>query len=348
MSEIDNILQLLTSKNDLDENQATFTARALASPEVTLYQKKSILIALTDKGETAIEVTAFAKVFRELSRKIDVADFANEAIDVCGTGGDHSGSFNISTTVSFVLAAAGIPVFKHGNRSVTSKCGSADLLSELGFNIQSEPDEIRQSLKELNYCFFFAPLYHPAFKEIVPVRKELAVEGKRTIFNLLGPLINPGEPNFQLLGVYAEDWVAPIATALDHLGLSRGLVVHSKLPNGKGMDEMSCAGKNKIIGFGELVDVNEEVDLSSVGLSECSVQDLLGGSVADNVNFLYEILSGKGNRGLVDSIALNAGAALWIANKANNLQDGVDIAINLIQSGKVNSWLITAQKFYKK
>ena len=203
------ITDVLFAGGNLQPDQAEALAELLISPEVSQESKRDCLLALAVKGETATEVAAFARTFRGQAVDPNVGEWASRAIDVCGTGGDGSGTFNISTAVSFIVAAAGIPVFKHGNRSITSKCGSADLMEALGIKIDAESERMRDSLHELNFCFFYAPAYHPAFKEIMPVRRALAEAGQRTIFNLLGPLINPGRPAFQLLGVFSKEWVQP-------------------------------------------------------------------------------------------------------------------------------------------
>ena len=236
---------------DLEQSEITIAADLLASSEPAMDDKERLLVALADKGETPSEIAAFASRFRELARNPDLDEFSKAAIDVCGTGGDKSGSFNVSTTVSFVLSAAGVPVFKHGNRSITSKCGSADLLEAIGIQLEAEPQMLRSSLEELHFAFFFAPAYHPAFKEIVPVRKRLAEKGRRTVFNVLGPLINPGRPAHQLLGVFSPDFVSIISSCLEALNLRSGLVVHGISPEG-GLDELSCSGTNKVSGVGKM------------------------------------------------------------------------------------------------
>ena len=308
------------------------------------------MAALSNKGESVTEVAAFASKFRELAVDPGVDAWAAEAIDVCGTGGDGAHTFNISTAVSFIVAAAGVPVFKHGNRSITSKCGSADLLEVLGFDLQASPEIQKASLETLNFCFFFAPAYHPAFKEIMPVRKALAADGQRSIFNLLGPLINPGRPAHQLLGVYSERWVRPLAEALDVLGLKSGLVAHGCPTPDQGLDELSCAGENILAGFGRLSGLRTFPALEALNLSSCDFSSLRGGDAAFNLQILHALANKDKpeiNPGLRDSILLNAGMALWIVGKSNSAGAGVDKARETIDSGLLKDWMQRAQNFYR-
>jgi anthranilate phosphoribosyltransferase len=349
MQEIHELTNILVGGRDLDSNLAENAAALLASPSVDPNAKQAFLMALSDKGETAIELAAFAASFRALAKDPGVEAWASRAIDVCGTGGDGSQTFNISTAVSFVVAAAGVPVFKHGNRSITSKCGSADLIEALGVRLHAPPELLRRSLEELDFCFFFAPEFHPAFKEIMPVRQALAAEGRRSIFNLLGPLINPGRPAYQLMGVFAEHWVEPIAEALDVIGLSAGLVAHCTPETGFALDELSCVGRNHVAGFGRLKELRGELSPAEYGLPSCRHRALKGGDVPANIKTLHAIFSVSScdiPKGLVDSILLNAGAALWIAEKVNDLKAGVDLAREVIESGQAKQWLKRVQTFY--
>ena len=344
-------IEILESGTELAAGQVSAAAELLIRPEVSADEKKNFLLALADKGETAAEVAAFARVFRSHAVDPGVEEWAAGAVDVCGTGGDGSGTFNISTAVSFVVAAAGVPVFKHGNRSITSKCGSADLLEALGIRIDAPQEQLRESLRELNFCFFFAPAFHPAFKEIMPVRRALAEAGRRTVFNLLGPLINPGRPVYQLLGVFSEQWAQPLADALGALGLKSGLVVHSRASSGEALDELSCAGENYLAGFGKLADAAKTLKSSDVGLAECPFSDLKGGDVAQNLSVMHALLKGSVDGvpvGLRNSVLLNAGIALWIAGKASEMAAGVTLAEELLQSGRVEAWLKRVRSFYEK
>ena len=342
---------ILTSSADLTTEQASTVAELLIRPDVPIAEKQACLLALANKGETATEVAAFARVFRDYAVDPGVEEWAGRAIDVCGTGGDGSGTFNISTAVSFIVAAAGVPVFKHGNRSITSKCGSADLLEALGIRIDAPNELLRDSLSELNFCFFFAPAYHPAFKEIMPVRRALAESGKRTIFNLLGPLINPGRPLHQLLGVFSERWVQPLAHALGDLGLKAGLVVHGRARSGEPLDELSCAGENYVAGFGKLSNMAKTLKVSDLGLPECDFSDLAGSDVTGNVATMHALLSGSADTvpaGLRNSVLLNAGLALWISGAASEVSAGVALAEETLRSGRVGTWLKQARSFYEK
>lgn len=351
MQQIEELTTIVAEGTGLSSVLAAEAAQLLASPDIDAGSKKAFLNALSAKGESAEEVAAFATTFRDLAVNPDVEEWAPRAIDVCGTGGDGAHTFNISTTVSFIVAAGGVPVLKHGNRSITSKCGSADLLEAIGIKLDASKDVIKASLDELSFCFFFAPAYHPAFKEIMPVRKALAEEGKRSIFNLLGPLINPGRPAHQLLGVFSQQWVSPLADALHSLGLDAGLVAHCSPEPDKSLDELSCSGVNYVSGFGRLQGTTSLESLEGLGLTPCSLNDLKGGDVKDNLSILDSLLSGDVKAvspGLYDSILLNAGAALWVSGRTADLSEGVALARELIESGKVLSWLKSAQNFYAK
>ena len=350
MATLEELRKTITNGGDLDWEVATQAALALADEDLGNPEKAAFLIALAGKGETATEVAAFAATFRKLAVDPEVGEWAAHAVDVCGTGGDGSGTFNISTTVSFIAATAGVPVFKHGNRSITSKCGSADLLEALGFKLDAPLPILRESLRELNFCFFFAPAFHPAFKAIMPVRKELAGQGIRTIFNLLGPLINPGQPAHQLLGVFSDEWVAPLAEALGALDLKAGLVVNGKPEAGRALDELSCAGSNTVAGLGGLDAVAGALNAADAGLAECDFADLRGGDVAVNLELLDGLVGRAGAEqvpaGLRDTVLMNAGAALWVAGRASDLKDGVGQARELLESGAVREWLDKARNFY--
>lgn len=351
MRNLEQYINSLNEGRDLSRESAGSAATLLASADVSSAGKQAFLIALSEKGETSTEVAAFASTFRSLAVDPGVDEWASKAIDVCGTGGDGSRTFNISTAVSFIVAAAGVPVFKHGNRSITSKCGSADLIEALGVRLDAPHEVLRHSLEELNFCFFFAPEFHPAFKEIMPVRKALAGEGRRSVFNLLGPLINPGRPAYQLMGVFAEHWVEPIADALDAIGLDAGLVAHCTPGTGLALDELSCVGRNHVAGFGRFKARRGELSPTEAGLATCRHHALKGGDVAANIKTLHAIFTSTPcdiPQGLVDSILLNAGAALWIAGEANDLKSGVDLAREVVVSGQAGQWLKRVQAFYAK
>ncbi|MDQ8208712.1 anthranilate phosphoribosyltransferase [Coraliomargarita sp. SDUM461003] len=353
MTGIEQLTSALLEGQDLSSETARRAASMLAASNVSMEAKQAFLIALAEKGESAIEVAAFAAEFRSLALDPGVEAWASQAIDVCGTGGDGSSTFNISTAVSFIVAAAGVPVFKHGNRSITSKCGSADLIEALGIRLDAPHEVLRRSLDELNFCFFFAPAFHPAFKEIMPVRQALAAAGRRSIFNLLGPLINPGRPAYQLMGVYAERWVEPIAAALGEIGLKAGLVAHCTPEPGLALDELSCVGRNHVAGFGRLASLRGELSPGQAGLDTCDLASLRGGDVEANIQTLHQLFGAESGAasnsvpaGLWNSVLLNAGAALWIAEKAPDLKAGVFLAREVLESGRAARWLVQVQSFY--
>ncbi len=330
----------------LTRDQARTAADLLASAEAGAEEKADFLTALARKGEVASEVSGIAERFRELSRNPGLEAWQDKAIDVCGTGGDKVGSYNISTTVVFALAALGVPVFKHGNRSITSKCGSANLLEALGVPLMADDETLRRSLSELGFCFMFAPAFHPAFKEVMPVRQQLAAKGQRTVFNILGPLINPARPAYQLLGVYAPQVVPLMAETLGQLGVRSGLVVHCRLRDGRGMDELTVAGANEVQGFGRLAGFGGRFEPKAWGLAEAPVAELLGGELAENLALLDALLAGRAPKGLEDTVVANVAAALFLVGRAGSIEDGVAEARDALLGGKTSARIVQARDFF--
>ena len=342
MSGLSAIKTKLDASADLSEEEATRLAQAFLQP-ISVEEKVALLRSLSKKGESAVELGSFAKHYQGLATDPGVGGYADRAIDVCGTGGDGAETFNISSTVSFIVAAAGIPVFKHGNRSITSKCGSADLLESLGIRLDLTGAEIKHSLQKFNYAFFFAPNYHPAFRAVAETRKVLAQLGERSIFNLLGPLINPGKPAFQLIGVFAPKVIELYAQAMNHLALKSGAAVSCRVSEQQALDELSCAGENIISPVGKASASLEEVpDLADLGLIPCDLSDLRGGDINTNRTMLEKLLNGGWSdlpQGLIDTVLLNAGLALSLASQGLSLKEGIDKAAELLQNGAVAKWL---------
>jgi len=347
MSLLSTLLPSLAEGHELTSSEIESLCGALASADVGANEKAAFLIALADKGETGAEIAGFAACFRGMARASPLDRWSDDGIDVCGTGGDKSGTFNISTVVAFILAASGIPVLKHGNRSITSKCGSADLLEALGVRIDADDDLLTRAMEELGFVFLFAPAFHPAFKEIGPVRKELAERGRRSIFNILGPLINPARPAHQLLGVYGEPVVAVMADALHRLGLTAGLVVHGALGDGRGIDELTVVSENTAAGFGRLVDQPRRITAADAGLAEAPFEHLMGGEVQENLTLLDRVLDGTAPSGLIDTIVLNGATGLYIAGRAESIRDGVAPAREQLLGGGVKDLISRTSAFYE-
>ncbi len=326
--------------------EVDLAAAALAEEGVPEVDKVDFLAALSKKGETAAEVAAFARNFRARAIDPGVGAWADRAIDIVGTGGDHAGGFNISSLVVLVLACAGVPVMKHGNRGITSKCGSADLLSALGVKLDASPETLRRALADLGYVFFFAPGYHPAFKHIAPVRRTLAARGQRSVFNILGPLLNPGRPAHILLGVFSEPWVSKLADVLDLLGTKAGLAVHGVLGEGKGIDELTTATSNRVRGVGRLRSIDGWWQAEELGFTRSTFDGLRGGDVTENLAIVDSLLAGKGPGSLVDTIVLNAATALWITEKVPSICEGADAARDLLLGGAVRRKISATQEFY--
>jgi anthranilate phosphoribosyltransferase len=344
------MLETLTAKlqarADLSAPEAAAAAAALASPETPEEAKIAFLSAHHAKGETPVEIAAFAAAYRALAVNPGVEEWAPRALDVVGTGGDHAGGFNISSLVTLTLASAGVVVMKHGNRGITSQCGSADLLAALGLDLAAAPDRARAALRELGFCFFFAPAYHPVFKNILPVRRALAARGQRTVFNILGPLVNPGRPARTLLGAYAPALVAKLARAFDELGDEAALVVHGVIAEGRGIDEMTTATENIVQGSGRLREVSGRWSAADFGLARSPVEHLAGGDVAANVEITQAVLAGRGPAGLEDTIVLNAATGLWLAGRLANIREGLEPARELLLGGAVARKIAAMREFY--
>lgn len=347
MFELASLTARILHDSELTPAEVEHAAAGLAGPTETDEAKAAFLSALARRGESAGEVAAFANAFRARAIDPGVGDWSDRAIDIVGTGGDHAGGFNVSSLVVLVLASAGVPVMKHGNRGITSKCGSADLLAGLGVDLEAPPEKLRQAMHDLGYVFFFAPNYHPAFKHIVPVRKALAARGQRTVFNILGPLINPGRPHHVLLGSFSEAWVERMAHALQKLDAKSGLVVHGTIEPGRGIDELTTATVNRVLGVGRAGEVNATWRAEDHGLVSAPFAELQGGDLATNLAIVEAVLEGRGPRGLVDTVALNAAIGLWLTGKSASIADGLGIAREALLGGAVKQKIADTREFYR-
>lgn len=313
----------LIQKIDLTMEETMAVINEIMSGETTPVQTAAFLTALQAKGTTIDEITACAKAMRAHALPVDVCD---GVLEIVGTGGDKSGSFNISTTSGFVCAAGGCKVAKHGNRAATSKSGAADVLEALGANICMEPKRCAELLRSVGFCFLFAQHYHKAMKYVGPVRKELSVP---TVFNILGPLTNPAHADHQILGVYDESLVEPLAHALHGLGVKKGMAVYGL----DRMDEISASAPTKICEFDGDTFKTYVIEPEQFGLQRGAKSDIVGGTPAENAAITRSVLSGeKGTRRT--AVVLNAGAGLYVAGKAPTFEDGVRLAEELIDSGK--------------
>ena len=308
---------------DLSTEEATEAMNMIMSGNATPAQIGSYLTALRMKGETIEEITGCAKGMRE---KCVQLKGEGDLMDIVGTGGDGTNTFNVSTVSSFVVAAAGVRVAKHGNRSVSSKCGSADVLEALGVKLDLTKEQNEQVLEKTGMCFMFAPVYHSAMKYVAAPRKELGI---RTIFNILGPLANPAYANLQIMGVYADDLVEPMAKVLSNLGVKRAMVVHGV----DGVDEVSICGTTKVceVRDGKLKSFN--IEPSKLGLSLAKPEDIKGGLADENKEIALSIL--KGEKGAKrDMVIINSAVAIYTALEKHLLEDCVRIAEEMIDSGK--------------
>jgi anthranilate phosphoribosyltransferase len=321
----------LSAGLDLSAEEVEQAVAQLVSPDVEDAAKANFLRSLREKGETAGEIAAFAQALlaRAVDPGIDPARMPGPMLDVCGTGGDKLDLFNISTTAMFVLAAGGVCVVKHGNRAITSQCGGADVLEALGVRIDLPPDALRRTVETHGLGFLFAPAYHPAFKAIVPVRKALAAEGIPTVFNLLGPLLNPARPAHQLVGIFSSALLPKYGEAFAALDRARAWAVH-----GSGMDELSLAGPSEVREVADGVVREFSVDPGALGLATCEVAALRGGDRATNAAILTAILDGSERGPKRDIVLLNAAAGFVITRLAGDLAAGLELAREQIASGR--------------
>lgn len=314
----------LVRRESLSDEEAAGAMEEIMDGEATHAQIAAFLVALRMKGETVEEITGLARVMRSRATPVELPDL--QVVDTCGTGGDRSGSFNISTAAALVAAAAGVHIAKHGNRAMSSKCGSADVLEALGVQINLDAEEVARCVRQCGIGFMFAPLFHPAMKHAAPVRREL---GTRTVFNILGPLTNPAGARFQVLGVADPSLASKMAGALERLGAEHALVVHGH----GGLDELSITGPSTIyrVRAGQPTE-QMEVNPGDVGIEVSKQNALLGGSAEENAAIIRSVLSGEfGPRR--DVVLLNAAAALLAAEVVGNLRAGIEKAAQAIDSG---------------
>ena len=295
--------------------------------QATPSQISAFLIGLKKKGETVDEITAIARVMRSFSRTV-CPKVDGYLLDTCGTGGDRTKTFNISTTAAFVIAAAGVRVAKHGNRSFTSRCGSADLLEQLGVKLEVEPVLIEKAIEEIGIGFMFAPNFHPAMKNVASIRREIGV---RTVFNILGPLTNPAGANAQLIGVYASELLEPMCVAAHNLGAKTVMTVHGL----DGVDEISITGNTAVVKQQNGRVVREEVSPEDLGLKRTTPEMVAGGDPEQNARLTARILSGQLRRDdpRVQIVVANAAAGLVLCEKALDMRSGVELAIKEVEDG---------------
>lgn len=316
-------IQRVTNREDLNGDEAASIMNTIMEGEATQAQIGAFLVALQMKGESPQEIAAFARIMRRHAVTVRPIT-TGMLVDTCGTGGDGTHTFNISTTAAFVAAGAGIPVVKHGNRSVSSTCGSADVLSALGVNISADPQTQARIVEEVGIAFLFAPLHHPATRHLMAARQEI---GCRTVFNILGPLANPAGAQAQVLGVYHPDLTHTLADVLRLLGLSRAMVVH-----GDGLDEITTTGETMV---SELVagTINTyTLNCETYGIAPAQLPDLAGGDAATNARIVREIMGGERGAGR-DITLMNAGAAIYVGGQARDLHEGIARAVTSIDSG---------------
>lgn len=344
-------MKTLTEKlhggGDLTAGDIRYVVPLLLSDAVEDEVKAQFLTALHEKGETAEELAYFVELFMERADNpgITAADLPGPMIDVCGTGGDGLDFFNVSTTIMFILAAGGAVVVKHGNRSVTSLCGSADVLEELGVPIHLGPEDIKECAQRFGVAFIFARQYHPAFREVAKMRERLARQNARTIFNLLGPLLNPARPPRQLIGVFAPRLTNLFAEVLRRLDCQRAWVVHGLAENTEGMDDISICGPTTVAELQDGKITSAVLDTQWLGVGRCPLDELRGGTAPQNAAALEGILSGKVTGAKRDMAIANAGGGFVVAGLARDMNGGIALAREQLDNGRALEKLRALQSY---
>ena len=322
---INEAIKKLSNKEDIGYEMSRDVMFEIMKGEATDVQKSAYLVSLSMKGETIDEITGSAEAMRAMATRLNTGC---DTLEIVGTGGDRSFSYNISSTSAFVIAAGGVKITKHGNRSASSKSGAADVLEALGVNITLEPEKNEKVFEDTGYCFLFAQKYHSAMKYVGPIRKELGI---RTVFNILGPLTNPAYSTKFVLGVYEESLLEPVAQVLMKLGAKRGMVVFGK----EKLDEISSVGPTEVVEFDENGNTKRyTITPEQFGLQKSNPGDLTGGTPEENAEITRRILNGEERGPKRDCVLMNAGAGLYIGGAADSLEEGIKLAAELIDSGK--------------
>lgn len=342
---MESLTHQLLSKTNLTDAQIAEAAAHLVDPAIESAAKANFLRALAKKSETPAEIAAFVNEFLKLAVDpgLDRAKLPGPMLDVVGTGGDQLHLFNVSSTAMFILAAGGVCVTKHGNRGITSKAGGADVLEALGIKIDLPKERVVAGIESIGLGFFFAPLYHPAFKAVAEARKMLAAEGQRSIFNVLGPLLNPSRPDYQLIGVFDPKLTRAFGEILVQLGRKGAWVVHGSTGSGLGMDELSTLGMNEVCQLenGRLSET--KIDPKSLGFGKAKLEELVGGDAAENAAILEGVLAGTIKGAKHDIAVLNAAAGFVITGQAPDLPAGKALAEELLQRGAAHAKLRAMQ-----
>lgn len=322
------LLQQLLDRQSLSQTQASQLMQGWLDEQIPPVLSGAILAAIQAKGVSAEELAGMAQVLQAQSLQDHLVRHSQPVIDTCGTGGDGASTFNISTAVAFVVAAAGVKVAKHGNRSASSKVGSADVLESLGVNFSAPLEKVEAALEEVGITFLFAPGWHPAMKSVAPLRKTLKV---RTVFNLLGPLVNPLRPTGQIIGVYDPQFLATIAQALERLGISKAIVLHGR----EKLDEAGLGDATDLAILEEGTVSLTHINPADLGLTEAPIGELKGGDLAENTAILQNVLQGKGTQAQQDAVALNAALALQVGEAVplGDYRGGIKKAKDILQSG---------------
>jgi anthranilate phosphoribosyltransferase len=323
---IKDIIKKLTERQDLTKEEMTYLFDNLMEGNLTDAQIGAVLIGLKMKGESVLEIETAARIMKEKAVKVLVKD-KSKLVDTCGTGGDRLNTFNVSTISAFVVAGAGGKVAKHGNRSISSKCGSADIMEALGIKIELTAEEVSRQIEEIGLGFMFAPLFHPSMKNVIKQRREIGV---RTIFNILGPLSNPADANYQVMGVYDKSLVEPLTKVLQNLGVKKAYIVHGL----DGLDEVSITAETYVGEINES-DINfYTVKPEDFGLKRANVSEIQGGDVECNKEIALSILQGKDYSSKTDFVALNSAFALKVIGLVDSIKDGIDLAKETIYNKK--------------